>query len=223
MLSRLIVSVSALSAGQPGSRLLRTPAALGFAAALLWLAVLLGVAGTGCAAPAEGLESAALTADLMASCPIPEIDHIAGNEAVFYQCADQYAEEGVGCSEQGYLLGYGTRYARRFYRETRPKMTAAGQQWIDNVLVCLQRELRDAIDSTTSCDEIWTTAFDQHPGCYLENEICLLPPLDIAKVLLTVDLSDWTSWDAARQAARVALGCGNEYANIVRGWFWYLL
>jgi hypothetical protein len=159
----------------------------------------------------------------MQACPIPALGDIPGHEAVFYQCAEQYADHGHGCGADGYLIGYGTKYAQRFYAQARPKMTARGQLWIDHVLVCLQHDLRDAIDSATSCDDIWNTAFDSHPQCYIENGFCSLSPWDIAQVVWTIDTKDFLSQDAARQVVQTAIGCGGEYARWMRFWFWYLV
>src|SRR5262245_3337106 len=80
----------------------------------------------------------ASTSDAVQACAIPERDANAGNEAVFYECAEESADSGAGCGPSGYLIGYGAKYARRFYHDTRPRMSARGQVWIDDVLVCLQ-------------------------------------------------------------------------------------
>jgi hypothetical protein len=152
-------------------------------------------------------EAAALESDPVRACPVPEIDAIPGHEAVFYECAEEAADFGMGCGPDGYLIGYGARYARRFYRETRPHMSARGREWIDEVLVCLQRELRERIDETTSCDDIHTIAFDTHPGCYVEAGFCSLPLLDLLHVVWTIDLREWLGADAWRQVLATLAAC----------------
>jgi hypothetical protein len=186
------------------------------------IVVLVALAATGCYASELGATDEAVT-DSMKACPIPSADAIPGHETVFYQCAEQLADSGRGCGPTGYLVGYGTKYAQRFYHQARPHMSARGQQWIDDVLVCLQRDLRESIDSTTSCDDIWTTAFDSHPACYLEAGFCTLSPFDIAQVVWTIDLKDWVSRDAARQVVRTAIGCGHQYEVWMRALFWDLI
>jgi hypothetical protein len=186
-----------------------------------YLILAVTVLASACAVDDYGRETRSVEGAI-ASCPIPTTDAIAGYENDFYLCAEQYADHGAGCGEDGYLVGYGAKYAERFYTETRPWMSTRGQEWIDQVLVCLQHELRSSIDETTSCEDIRTIAFDSHPVCYLEHGLCQLPPWDIAKVLWTVDLSDWFSADAARQIAAVAAGCGESYARMIAWWFWYL-
>ena len=158
-------------------------------------------------------------ADPIQACPIPDVHAIAGHEGLFYECAEQTAQ----CGPSGYLLGYGDKYAHRFYQQARPHMTARGQQWIDTVLVCLQRDLRDSIDANTTCDDIRATAFDSHPACYLDAGFCTLSPWDIAQVVWTIDLRDWASRDAARQVVTTAIGCGGQYAQTIRALFWYLI
>lgn len=147
--------------------------------------------------------SAALSDDPVASCPVVEPEAIAGNEATFYECA----EETLQCGPSGYLIGYGKKYAERYYRKTRPWMSAAGREWIDDVVVCLQIELRASIDSATSCADVRTIAFDSHPDCYLGAGFCELPFFDWLAVFATVDATDWFSADALRQVREVAQSC----------------
>lgn len=168
----------------------------------------------GCVDPSIGDGAAPLTGDPIAACPIPaSSDAIPGHECDFYLCADAAADGGRGCGPDGYLRGYGAVYATRFYRDARPRMTRAGQAWIDDVLVCLQQELRADIDAETSCDDIRHIAFDTHPICYIDNGFCSLSLWDVANVVWTIDPTDWLSRDAARQVVRTALGCGREYAG----------
>jgi hypothetical protein len=90
-----------------------------------------------CIEPTTASDTQAATVTTIADCPIPDgPSDIAGHESDFYWCADNLAENGQGCGEDGYLAGYGAVYAERFYRSTRPRMTTKGQAWIDDVLVC---------------------------------------------------------------------------------------
>lgn len=144
-----------------------------------------------------------LEGDPVVACPVVDADAIAGDEAAFYRCA----EETLGCGADGYLLGYGTRYAERFYRHTRPWMSARGQRWIDATLVCLQESLRARIDAGTSCADVRTIAFDTHPTCYVDSGFCALPWSDWLAVVATVDGRDWVSRDAQRQVSATARAC----------------
>jgi hypothetical protein len=167
--------------------------------------------------------SAEVEVDPVAACAIPALDAIAGHEAVFYRCAEDAADHGMGCGSAGYLIGYGARYAERFYRTTRPRMSSRGRRWIDEVLVCLQRDLRDAIDETSSCEEIHEVAFDSHPACYVEAGFCTLSLFDLLQVVWTIDLRDWLSQDAARQLVHTAAACGDAHLAMVRLFFGGLL
>jgi hypothetical protein len=173
-----------------------------------------------CATPDDVSSTAAVSADPIAACPVPDGPaSIPGHAANFYQCADRGADFGMGCGPDGYLLGYGARYAQRFYDQTRPRMSARGQRWIDDVLLCLQRDLRDSIDESTSCDDIRTIAFDLHPGCYVDAGFCTLPLTDILQVAWTIDLRDWASGDSLRQVVHTAASCSRQYALALRWLF----
>lgn len=144
-----------------------------------------------------------VSSDPVTSCPIVDAHAIAGHEATFYRCAEQT----LSCGPDGYLIGYGTRYAERFYRNTRPWMSPAGKRWLDATLVCLQDRLRERIDSSTTCDDVRTIAFDSHPECYVESGFCGLPLTDWFAVAATIDGRDWLSQDALRQVTTTAHAC----------------
>ena len=153
--------------------------------------------------PEMGVTSQEVSTDPVIACPIVDRNAIAGHEATFYQCAEQT----LSCGPDGYLIGYGTRYAERFYRKTRPWMSSAGKKWIDATLVCLQEKLHERIDSTTSCEDVRTIAFDSHPECYVDSGFCSLPLTDWFAVASTIDGKDWVSQDALRQVTKTAHEC----------------
>jgi hypothetical protein len=157
--------------------------------------------------------------DPIKRCTAPELGAIEGHEADFYTCAERWAAAGAGCGDSGYLLGYGAHYASRFYFETRPRMGFAGQDWLDQVLVCLQRDLRDAISIDTSCADIRRIAFDQHPSCYVQSGFCTLPVRDILQVPRTIAGRDLLSRDGLRQVLAIVPACGREYQDGLFHWF----
>jgi hypothetical protein len=150
-----------------------------------------------------GVSEHQLTGDPVVDCPVVDATAIGGHEATFYQCAEQT----LSCGPTGYLIGYGTRYAERFYRQTRWWMSPRGQRWLDATLVCLQVELRDRIDASTTCADVRTIAFDSHPHCYVEAGFCQLPLSDWFAVAATIDGVDWLSRDAQRQLTTTARAC----------------
>jgi hypothetical protein len=161
-----------------------------------------GLAASACTTDL-GATTQQVTGDPVTSCPIVNPSAIAGHEATFYQCAEQT----LHCGPDGYLIGYGTRYAERFYRYTRPWMSPAGKRWIDATLVCLQETQRERIDASTTCDDVRTIAFDSHPECYVESGFCELPVTDWFAVAATIDGRDWLSQDALRQVSTTAHAC----------------
>lgn len=164
--------------------------------------VVLALALSACSAEL-GVTVQEVSGDPVTGCGIVEPNAIAGHEATFYRCAEQT----LSCGPDGYLLGYGTRYAERFYRSTRPWMSSAGKRWLDATLVCLQEKLRERIDASTSCDDVRTIAFDSHPECYVESGFCSLPLTDWFAVAATIDGRDWLSRDALRQVTTTARAC----------------
>lgn len=149
--------------------------------------------------------------DPLLLCPSPEPGNIAGNEAPFYECADLWVNQGEGCGANGYLLGYGAKYAKRFYNWTRPRMTSWGRPFIDGTLVCLQSELQSEISVASSCNEILSVAFGQHPGCYVENGFCEIGPWNATQVARTPDGSDTLSKDGREQIEDILEQCGRRH------------
>lgn len=151
--------------------------------------------------------------DPLLLCPTTEPNSIPGNEAAFYECADQWVNQGEGCGTEGYLLGYGAKYAKRFYNWTRPRMTSWGRPFIDGTLVCLQQNLQSEISVATSCDTIRAVAFGQHPDCYVENGFCEIGPWNATQVARTPDGNDLLSKDGREQIQGVIEDCGQRHTS----------
>src|SRR5688572_18667147 len=93
--------------------------------------VVVSVSAPACTADLDLATTSASLTDPVTACPVVDPDAIAGNEATFYLCA----EDTLACGTSGYLIGYGAKYAERFYRKTRPWVSADGQAWLDATLV----------------------------------------------------------------------------------------
>ena len=67
-------------------------------------------------------------------------------------------------------------------------MSAAGQAWVTNTMLCLQSDLVVYGDGlqTTTCSALKTYAFATHADCYVKSGICTLSPTDWAKIIKTV-------------------------------------
>jgi hypothetical protein len=112
-----------------------------------------------------------------------------GNDCTFYSsCIDAK----VPCGTSGYALGFGQVYCDKFFA-LKPKLSAAGQDWVDSTAQCLQRALVWLeFDSQATCDQISMVAFDSHPGCYTQpgQSFCQLPLSDQLAVLGIINPQD---------------------------------
>lgn len=104
----------------------------------------------------------------------------------FYLCRERQN----ACGNEGYYIGYADKYINRFVQETRPLMTAAGQDWIDCTLLCLQEHVNQNIPEDAPCDQVLESAISSHPSCYLSCGICSLPPGDMDHIQNTIDGTD---------------------------------
>jgi hypothetical protein len=152
-----------------------------------------------------GLEVAMTFAfeDPLKRCEVATAEPEPGHEGAFYSCAERWLE----CGERGYLVGYGELYAERFVRNARPRMTERGQAWVDDVLVCLQTELREDAALGMTCRELRRTAFNEHPHCYASSGFCRLQARDLAVVISTIAPRDLLSRDGLRQLIAIAPEC----------------
>lgn len=106
----------------------------------------------------------------------------------FYRCKElERGEE--ACGDSGYYEGFVGPYCERFTELTRPTLSPAGQQWIDDVRACLQESMVE-VGSNVSCPEVKRRGYAAHPGCYVETGFCELPFADIWNIFRTVDPRD---------------------------------
>jgi len=89
------------------------------------------------------------------------------------------------CGPEGYPIGYGQHYCQKFSDE-RSKLDAKGVTWMLDTMQCLQRflvpEATAAADAATTCDALEMKAFESHSGCYVDNGLCSLGPMDWAAI-----------------------------------------
>jgi hypothetical protein len=104
----------------------------------------------------------------------------------FYLCRERKNP----CGDAGYYKGYGHKYCDRFSKVTRPKMSPVGQDWLDCTLNCLQQHISGNVPENTPCDQVRTSAFSSHAGCYVKCGVCLLPPNDMTRLENTIDPED---------------------------------
>lgn len=106
----------------------------------------------------------------------------------FYNCRDAQATS--TCGSRGYYLGFGGRYCERFLVVTRPRVSAAGQRFLDTVRDCLVNFLDTQVTPSSKCADVKTRAFNSHIACYRDSGFCSLPLTDQLLILNTVDLTD---------------------------------
>lgn len=131
----------------------------------------------------------------------------------------QCLEKKIPCGAEGYALGYGDKYCRKF--KAGNFKTVGGKGWRDKTLVCLQRALPQLYASQpyASCQKVKDHAFDSHSPCYLDPEpgldlsICWIPAEDIREAVRIVDLVDALSPGGLSQSFSVATVCIREYWN----------
>ena len=127
------------------------------------------------------------------------------------------------CGPDGFPIGYGQYYCQKF-SDDRGMFDAQGQQWLIDVMHCLQLALvGDAVDNTPpslTCKALEAEAFAAHPGCYIDNGFCALSVGDWATLLEIVGVTTLSNWDAFKAAVETAADCGEFYAYMVeRGLF----
>lgn len=92
------------------------------------------------------------------------------NDCGFYR---DCLEARYQCKGEGYPLAHGEHYCQKFL-DARDQMSAAGQRWVTDTMICLQRALvQEAVgprDST--CGQIMQKAQDSHLACYVESGFC---------------------------------------------------
>lgn len=94
-----------------------------------------------------------------------------------------------------YYLGYGHKYINRFKNETRDKLTALGQEWLDETAVALQEMMNDGIRLNKSIqgdnEAFQKFAYGTHVPAYSNSgKIGLLKGNDLWHIMWTPDIKD---------------------------------
>lgn len=117
-------------------------------------------------------------------------------------------ERACACGPEGYALGYGLKYCRRFAAEDR--FSRLGRQWRDEIVACLQERLRAAMPRTgCDCRAIRRSAYASHYACYAEASvsICDLPARDIVLIERSIERDDKRDARGLALIARLAARC----------------
>lgn len=126
-------------------------------------------------------------------------------------------EAKVRCGDQGYALGYGGKYCRRFSEETR--FSPEGAIWRNNTRLCLQKSLASLMENqsipTISCERIMDFAFDSHPDCYTRpaSSICRLSFSDVYLIFNLIENYDKISPRGLKQIRSITHKCLFDLKN----------
>jgi hypothetical protein len=145
----------------------------------------------------------------IAQCPLADESCLMEDPGGFYRCAEEIINQGAGCGEDGYLLGYAAKYAERYMWETYPQLSPAGQDFLDRNLLCLQKVFRDTVQADWTCSTVAEFGFKSHAACYLSSGICELSLTDRLTILMAVDTEDLNQPGQEEAFAQVADGCEN--------------
>ncbi|KAJ6449785.1 hypothetical protein C8R45DRAFT_123700 [Mycena sanguinolenta] len=139
------------------------------------------------------------------------------NDCTFYtDCLEARYDFGA----DGYPLAYGFHFCTKFAEST-SELSPAGQAWMSNTMLCLQRalvpEATGAPGAAATCADVETKAFGTHADCYVQNGLCSLPISDWNAIVFDIvgpgTLVD--SIDALKATASAGLQCTEFFAKVV--------
>jgi len=129
-------------------------------------------------------------------------------------------EQTVPCAATDYAIAYGYNYCSK-YLSRLSELSPQGQQWVEGVLLCLQKALLPVVTASPrpSCATIRSKAFASHPVCYTNNyaivngsgSICYLPPSDWP-VIISIVYTGLLSAQGAFQTVITGSSCLFSYA-----------
>jgi RHS repeat-associated protein len=115
-----------------------------------------------------------------------------------------------------YYIGYGDKYANRFYNELRPHLTVDGQEWLVEALLNLQTAIETELKRNPSIEinnsAFQQFAFDSHVKAYEDAGLFSLPYEDMLMILKTPDISDLISPKALTQVVKIT----NDYVGYAK-------
>jgi hypothetical protein len=130
-----------------------------------------------------------------------------GNVNYYRERNTDYLRRHAAPPPPDYYLSYGDKYARRFTRVLRPKLSLTGQLWLDRTFVLLQEAIENRRDKNPSKfdelernnDEFRSFAYGTHKDAYLNAGLRFLPISDLAQIAATPDLGDLLTVDGIKQ------------------------
>ncbi len=110
-----------------------------------------------------------------------------------------------------YYLGYGLVYVTRFTKDTSPKLSPDGQEWLVRARVNLQVAIEDRLAADPAAfdhlekqnDAFRAFAYGTHADAYWSAGLGDLCPGDLAIIGLTPDVEDLLAFDGLNQVADI--------------------
>jgi hypothetical protein len=152
--------------------------------------------------------------------PPASLRSVVGSPDYYRMRANDFRARNPHHSPPSYYMGYGDKYARRFVTSLRPRLSSAGQHWLD----CTFRRLQSAMEDRRDADpaafaalELNDAAFlrfayNSHPAAYTLCGICAIGTWDELQIAATPDFSDsLLSLNGITQILEVLGGCAEEW------------
>lgn len=154
------------------------------------------------------------------STPPASLRNAVGSPDYYRMRADDFRSRNPDHSPPSYYMGYGDKYARRFVTSLRPRLSSAGQHWLD----CTFHRLQSAIEDRREADPTAFAALERddaaflrfayasHPAAYTVCGICAISTWDELQIAATPDFSDSVlSINGITQILEVLGGCAEEW------------
>ncbi|KAJ3205347.1 hypothetical protein HDU67_008893 [Dinochytrium kinnereticum] len=125
------------------------------------------------------------------------------------------------CGPKGYVQSYGGLFCKKFKANV-GKFSVKGQQWIWDVMQCLQNFLVTyASDPTATCSKIRDDAFKSHANCYLNGgiSVCDLTIFDWIALVKTIGLPTLVEIRTIMSQVEVGSKCALGYIEDVLNFF----
>ncbi len=126
-----------------------------------------------------------------------------------------------------YYLAYGDKYVRRFTDQLRPKLSPAGQSWLDLTSFLLQWQIEEQrktnpagfIRLEENPAAFKRFAYSTHAEAYIRAGIAFLSLKEWCLIALTPDLSDILCPEGIRQVVKVAGHIAAVYCTLIASLF----
>ncbi|KAF7639375.1 hypothetical protein Mgra_00001043 [Meloidogyne graminicola] len=125
-----------------------------------------------------------------------------------YKCMENIAN----CGNKGYLIAYGEKNCKNFYKpEIFNKFDQVGKKFINCTKDCLINNMKNYIKEkigNINCEHLKDEGFNSHPKCYLNCNFCKICKTNKYALLKAYDIKDFFSKEAINQVYIVIKECG---------------